>query len=150
MDTEDIPDPLARTTLGTQQEYYSREIQLNNTNPDENQEDTGGTSEHTEKDWLSIKARADKIHQKLVKIMDKGPAAPEVQEVIAELQQHITDDVCNCTPDILRWLGDMYAYDKRLTANVDKYRPGFAIYLREAMHIYCNNLEKQFRLSIKE
>ncbi|MGE5396109.1 MAG: TipAS antibiotic-recognition domain-containing protein, partial [Chitinophagales bacterium] len=30
--------------------------------------------------------------------------------------------------------------DQRFTDNIDKYRPGLAAFLRDAMHFYCDNL----------
>lgn len=33
-----------------------------------------------------------------------------------------------------------YSQDERFTANIDKYKAGLAAFLREAMHIYYDNL----------
>ena len=124
-------------------ENYTKEIQLNHTSSDEYEESSDKTSQYTEEDWEVIRARAYEIHKKLADNMDKGAADPEVQKIVAELRQHITDDVCDCTPEILRCLGDIYVRDERLTAKVDKYRTGLSFFLWKVIHNYCDNLEKQ-------
>jgi hypothetical protein len=72
--------------------------------------------------------------------MDRGPADAQVQEGVAELRQHITDHFYECTPEIFRDLGDLYISDERFTANLDKNKPGYAVFLREAMRVYCDPL----------
>ncbi|WP_371363340.1 TipAS antibiotic-recognition domain-containing protein [Sporomusa rhizae] len=102
----------------------------------------GGIGGSTEKDWASIRNRANKIYRRLVENMDKGAADQEVQKIIGELRQHIEEEVCNCTPEVLKLLGDIYAYDERFTMKLDQYRCGFALFLREAIQVYCDNLEE--------
>jgi hypothetical protein len=72
--------------------------------------------------------------------MDKGPADPQVQEGVAELRQYIADHFYDCTSEIFRDLGDLYVTDERFTANLDKNKSGYAAFLREAMHVYCDGL----------
>lgn len=57
-------------------------------------------------------------------------------------RQHITDSFYNCTLEIFRGLGDLYVQDEHFTANIDKVKPGLAKFMREAMHLYCDNKEK--------
>lgn len=101
------------------------------------------TSKYTENDWKEIMFQWDTIYKKLAATMDKGPEDPQVQEAVEELRTHITDHFYTCTPEIFRGLGDLYVDDERFSANIDKYRPGLAVFLREAMHIYCDNLGKE-------
>jgi hypothetical protein len=108
---------------------------------DEKQDNADRTQDYTEEDWARVKAKADDIHQKLVMNMDKEANSPEIQKLIAELRQHITEDVCDCTPEILKQLGNIYAFNKCFTNKVDNYRSGFAAFLRKAIYIYCANAE---------
>lgn len=122
-------------------EKYTQAMQhLTSTN--EGQDNSEKTAKYTDADWALIREKADKIHKRLVANMNKGAAAPEVQDLIAELRQHITDDVCSCTPEILRQIADLYVFDKRFTVKVDNYQAGFSAFLREAIYIYCDNLER--------
>jgi len=37
----------------------------------------------------------------------------------------------------------MYVDDERFAETFDKIKPGFAVFLRDAIRIYCDNLEKK-------
>lgn len=50
-----------------------------------------------------------------------------MQAVIEEWRQHITDNFYNCTPEIFRFLGQLYIYDERFTGYIDKTKPELAI-----------------------
>ena len=62
-----------------------------------------------------------------------------VQESIGEWRQHITANFYNCTIEIFRGLGDLYVSDERFTANIDKYRPGLANFMKNSIDVYCDN-----------
>lgn len=64
-------------------------------------------------------------------------SAPETQELVLKLQNHITEHYYTCTPQILYGLGQMYVADERFTKNIDKHAPGTAAYIRDAIEIYC-------------
>ena len=67
-----------------------------------------------------------------------SPDAPEVQALVAELQQFITDNFYHCTKEILAGLGEMYTADARFTANIDNAAgAGTAAFVRDAIRIYC-------------
>lgn len=100
------------------------------------------TSRYSKGDWANIAKTYGSIYQRVIQAMDKGPAAPEVQEAVADLRKYITDHFYDCTPEIFRGLGDLYVQDERFTKNIDKFKPGLAQFLREAMHIYCDNLKE--------
>ena len=42
-----------------------------------------------------------------------------------------------------RGLGDMYVADPRFAAYYEKYAPGLAQFMRDAMHAYCDAQEKK-------
>ncbi|NGQ96289.1 MerR family transcriptional regulator [Brevibacillus sp. SYP-B805] len=97
------------------------------------------TSRYTKEDWAAIMGKWDELFKRIAAAMDKGPADPGVQQAVGELRQHITDSFYDCTVEIFRGLGDLYVNDERFTANIDRYKPGLAAFLREAMHLYCDN-----------
>jgi DNA-binding transcriptional MerR regulator len=103
------------------------------------QESMRKTAKYTKEDWARIMGDASRIYQKIAALMDKRPADPEVQKAVGEWRQHITDNFYNCTLEIFRGLGDLYVTDQRFTENIDKVKPGLAKFLREAMHVYCDN-----------
>ena len=99
------------------------------------------TDKYSKEDWAKMMAKNESINAKINAAMDKGPADPQVQEAVRELRQWITDHFYDCTPEIFRGLGDLYVTDERFTANIDKHKAGYALFLREAMHIYCDRLD---------
>lgn len=100
------------------------------------------TARYTKEDWAVIMQRQSELYTRIASLMDNGPADPQVQAAVGEWRQHLTDSFYNCTPEIFRGLGDLYVNDARFTANIDKIKPGLAAFMREAMHIYCDNLER--------
>ncbi|MCQ6561993.1 MerR family transcriptional regulator [Paenibacillus mendelii] len=97
------------------------------------------TNKYTKDDWARIHAENEASNAKIIAAMDRGPSDPQVQEGVGELRSHITRYYYDCTLDIFRGLADLYVDDPRFTANIDKNKPGYAAFLREAMIVYCKN-----------
>ncbi len=100
------------------------------------------TAKYTQDDWARIMARSSEIYQRIAAAMDRGPADPGVQAAVAEWRELISDSFYRCTPEIFRGLGDLYVNDHRFAGNIDKIKPGLAAFLRDAMHLHCDRLEK--------
>jgi DNA-binding transcriptional MerR regulator len=85
-------------------------------------------------DWDAIKAEGDAIYRKLADLMAAGTPAsdPTVQAAAEEHREHISKWFYPCSKEIHRGLGEMYIADPRFTANLDRYAPGFAQFLRDA------------------
>ena len=65
------------------------------------------------------------------------PAGPEAQALVKRWQAHITKYHYNCTDGILACLGQMYVNDPRFQENLDKYGPGTARKMSDAIAAYC-------------
>lgn len=130
------------TEIEKHQEKYAEEAKQKYGKSEAYKESQKKTAKYSKEDWATLMTRGNEIFQKVASHMDQSPAAPEVQEAIAEWRQHITDSFYNCTPEIFRGLGDLYVADERFTANIDKIKPGLSQFLKEAMHIYCDNLKE--------
>ncbi|MHB1418393.1 MAG: MerR family transcriptional regulator [Bacillota bacterium] len=126
------------TEIEKHQKKYEEEVKQKYGNTEAYKESQKKTSGYTKDDWAAIMAKSDDIHQRLVALMDKGHDDPEVQQVIGEWKQHITDNFYTCTLEIFRGLGDLYVNDARYTANIDKYCQGLALFMMKAMHFYCD------------
>jgi hypothetical protein len=59
------------------------------------------------------------------------------QELVGRWHRLINDRYYSCSLDMFRGLGEMYVEDARFAAFYDKYRPGLAVFLRDAMRIYA-------------
>ena len=82
-------------------------------------------------------AQAEEIFAAFAALRGSDPASPAVQQLVERWQAHITANYYTCTKDILRGLGQMYVYDERFTANLDKHGPGTAQLMADAIAIYC-------------
>jgi DNA-binding transcriptional MerR regulator len=124
-------------------EEYKKEAKERWGETDAFKESERKTSKYGKADWDEIKVESGDIFTKLAALMAEGksPADDAVQEQIGRWFKHINDRFYACTPEIFRGLADMYVGDARFTATYDKVRPGLAQFKRDAMHIYCDNIE---------
>ncbi|GIM28257.1 MerR family transcriptional regulator [Clostridium polyendosporum] len=141
MNKKEMFDGFDMTEIERHKEKYAEETKQKYGNTDAYKESEKKTSKYTKDDWARIMAKGDQIYKKLAVLMDKDPSDPQVQELVAEKRQYITDSFYNCTPEIFRGLGELYVYDERFTANIDKYKLGLAKFLSEAIQYYCDNLK---------
>lgn len=65
------------------------------------------------------------------------PAGEEARTLVKRWQAHITKYHYNCTDGILACLGQMYVNDPRFRENLDKYGPGTAQKISDAIAAYC-------------
>ena len=102
----------------------------------ESQEKAKGKSQETQ---ISEADGLMDIFRRLGEHRTGSPAAPEAQALIAELRQYICDHYYNCTPQILRGLGQMYIAGDEMTENIDRAGgEGTAQFAHEAIEVYCN------------
>ena len=101
----------------------------------EYEEKTAAQSEKTQTD------AAEKLMQvfaKFGKVKHTNPEADEAQALVESLRQCITENYYNCTPQILKSLGQMYVGDERFKANIDaRGGVGTADFASKAIEIYC-------------
>ena len=68
----------------------------------------------------------------------EDPNSKEAQDLVKRIQQFITDNMYNCTKDILKGLGQMYNAGGEFTENIDAAGgKGTAKFVSEAIAIYC-------------
>ena len=78
------------------------------------------------------------LFSKLGTMKELSPESAEVQAWVKELQSYITEHFYNCTPQILRGLGEMYAGGGSMTENIDAVGgKGTGEFARDAIQIYC-------------
>lgn len=65
------------------------------------------------------------------------PEGAEGQALVKRWQEHITKYHYNCTDGILACLGEMYVNDPRFMENLEKYGPGTAQKMSDAISAYC-------------
>lgn len=105
-------------------------------------------SENIVKGWSKekmeeVKREGDEINKALAANMDKGIESAEVQEIVQRHFDHIIQFYDPSWPllKIYRGLGKMYVEDGRFAANYNKYHPGLAQFLCDAMQVFCDRKE---------
>ena len=109
-------------------------------------EEWGNTPEYAE---FESKKRSPKEEQLMAErfmllfkeagtIKDTDPSCAAAQDLVKRIQQFITDNMYNCTKDILKGLGKMYSAGGEFTENIDKTGgEGTAAFVDKAIQIYC-------------
>ena len=78
------------------------------------------------------------LFTKLGTMKAQSPDSPEVQSWVQQLQAYITEHFYNCTPQILKGLGQMYAGGGSMTENIDAAGgKGTGEFARQAIRIFC-------------
>jgi DNA-binding transcriptional MerR regulator len=101
-------------------------------------------SKYTKEDWLTLKAEAEDVQNRLAAAFESG-LAPDNEEAMAAAEahrQHISRWFYECTYEIHRGLTDMYVSDERFRSNYDTQTPGLAAYIKEAAHANAARAEK--------
>jgi DNA-binding transcriptional MerR regulator len=89
-------------------------------------------------EWIALKAEGESITRELAGLADRPPEDAEVQNVIGRHFAMI-GKFYTITKDIYRGLGQMYVEHDEFRAHYEKFRPGLALFLRDAMEYYCEH-----------
>ena len=109
-------------------------------NTDAYREHEKKTKNYTKEKWAEINEGLMTIFAKFAECKNKRFSAnsPEVQSLVVELREYITENYYNCTHEILAGLGQMYVADERFKENIDKCGEGTAEFAAEAIELFCN------------
>lgn len=76
--------------------------------------------------------------QAIADSMAKGIDHPDVQALIKKSHEKI-NFFYECSLEMFRNLGKMYVEDPRFTAHYEKFAPGLAVFMRDAIMYYCDH-----------
>jgi DNA-binding transcriptional MerR regulator len=88
--------------------------------------------------WNVVKTEGDAVSRRMAELMGRPAGDPEVQATIARQHAWI-ENFYPCSAEMFRGLGQHYAEHPEFRANYDKYRPGLADFMREAMAYYAEH-----------
>ncbi len=88
--------------------------------------------------FQDVKEEGENIAREMAGLMDQDVASPEVQALIARHHAH-NEQFYPTSAEIYRGLGQMYTQDDRFRAYYDKYRPGLADFMAEAMAYFAEH-----------
>ncbi len=112
---------------------YQAEVKARWGNTDAYKQSQAKVSKMTNREMDELKANADKFNRRLAAAMGKDLADAEVQALVAEHYAGI-NFFYTCSIDMYKNLAEMYVADPRFSAYYDKYAPGLAVFLRDAIH----------------
>ena len=97
------------------------------------------TKNYTKEKWDEANDGLMAIFAEFAECKNNGCSvnSPEVQTLVGELQEYITQNYYTCTNEILAGLGQMYVADERFKKNIDKYGDGTAEFASKAIAIFC-------------
>lgn len=100
------------------------------------------TKHWTKEDYKKIQAAGNALTTKIAEAMSKGVRDNSVQALISEHHQGI-NAFYDCSLEMYQNLGQMYVDDPRFTAYYEKFAQGLALFIREAIAVYCQQQKRQ-------
>ncbi|KKR20007.1 MAG: Transcriptional regulator, MerR family [Parcubacteria group bacterium GW2011_GWE2_39_37] len=119
---------------------YQEEVKERWGSSDAYKQSMARVSKMTKAEMDKLKEDGKKFTQLLADSMDKNLHSEEVQALVEEHYKGI-QFFYECPLEMYRNLGNMYVDDPRFTAYYDKFRPGLAVFLRDAINIFCDKRE---------
>lgn len=95
----------------------------------------------TKAEMEKIKKEGIDLTEKIAGAMDLGPEHADVQSLISEHYKGIRF-FYDCPIEMYGNLGKMYVNDQRFKAYYEKFRPGLAEFMAEAIAVFCKNRGK--------
>lgn len=87
--------------------------------------------------WQAAQTEAEALIAAFAQSRPLPPEHPQVQDLAARWQDHITRHHYCCTRQTLAGLGELYRTDQRFQAYLDQWGPGTAAQMAEAIAVYC-------------
>lgn len=95
-----------------------------------------------EKEIESFYSMARNIFEKLAMYENSPAESSEVQAIVHEWQQYISEHFYECNKQILSNLGVLYITDERFTTFINRFSSGnLAAFFNEAIQIFCRGSE---------
>lgn len=99
------------------------------------------TKHWTKEDYKKIAEEGNTFTAELAKLMSRGAEDEDVQKMIAKHYQGI-QTFYDCSLEMYRGLGQLYVDDPRFTAFYEKFAPGMATFMQQAIAHYCDTHSK--------
>ena len=118
---------------------YEKEAKQRFGETDAYKESKAKTAEYSKNKWNDVLSGLNGVFSEFSECKKSGNGADSegAQLLVKKLQDYITANFYHCTDDILAGLGQMYVCDERFKENIDKNGEGTAIFVSDAIKIYC-------------
>lgn len=142
MTGQDMFEPFDMKKIEAHQQKYAAEANEKYGHTEAYAESIKKTAAYKEADWRRIHDQQEALYRRLMNVMDQGAESPDAQKIVGEMRRFITSNFYECTPEIFRGLGQLYVGDPRFTQNIDRYKPGLAQFLSDAIRFYSDHLNQ--------
>lgn len=126
------------TEIEEAKEKYAKEVKDKWGTTDAYAQSQKKTAGYGKDDWKKVTEQMDELLKKFAQHLGESPQCEEVQLLVGQWQQHITDAYYDCTKEVLAGLGQMYVADERFMKNMDKFGAGTAKLMSDAIAVYCD------------
>ena len=123
--------------INEEMKQYQEEVKQRWGNTEAYRQSKERTKHWTKEDYERIKREGNAFTKRLADAMGKDIASKEVQTLVEQHHKGI-ETFYDCPYEMYRKLGELYVSDKRFTAYYDKFRPGLAAWLKQAIDYYCD------------
>ena len=122
-------------------ENYKQEVKERWGQTDAFKEHAEKTKDYGKEKWNNLSEEMNSIFSQFSECIKNGDKADseKTQNLVKDLQNHITENYYHCTNEILFGLGQMYVADERFKNNIDKHGTDTAEFVSKAIEIYCKN-----------
>ena len=125
------------TEIEAAQKDYAKEVEERWGRTEAYAESSRKTKSYHKEDWARIAEEEEQIYREFAARIGQDVSTPEVQNLVAKWQTHITNNFYRCSKEILAGLGNMYVLDERFTKNINKHGDGLAEFMSRAIAEYC-------------
>lgn len=100
-------------------------------------------SEHTEREradkWNDLIIQSQSLFERLAEYASLSPSLPQVQELVQEWKDYISENFYPCSSEMLSYLGELYISDDRFSEYIDRFGTGLSAFFQKAIQHYCIN-----------
>jgi DNA-binding transcriptional MerR regulator len=120
---------------GHDPDQYEDEVRERWGDTDAYKESQRRSASYTKEDWQRIMDEHQDISRRLAELMASGAAADSAaaMDLAEEHRGWIRGNHYDCSYEMHTCLGEMYVADERFAATYDAFRPGLAVFLRDAI-----------------
>jgi len=125
------------TEIETNKKKYATEAKERWGSTEAYKESEEKISSYDNQQWKALNDEGAAILKSFGENRHLAPDGEAAQELVKRWQSYITTNFYNCTKEILSGLGLMYTGDGRFTENIDQNGKGTALFMANAIAIYC-------------
>ncbi len=141
MTDEELFDAFFEEHMEKHEKEYAREAEERWGNTEAYKQSVERTKHLTKDDFKRIAREGDALMKEIAASIESGPASEQTQELIARHYESLRT-FYDPSFEMYRGLGQMYVDDPRFRAYFEKYDARLPEFMRDAMRVYCDALEK--------